>query len=75
MRQIHYWILVLACALAFGACSGGPAELLDTAQLEERQFNTAHAVELYEEIVAKHPQSKEAEIARERLQALQSPAQ
>jgi regulator of sirC expression with transglutaminase-like and TPR domain len=54
------------------ACSADPAELLDTAQLEERQHNPTHAMELYEEIVAKHPQSEAAEVARARLEVLRS---
>lgn len=62
----------LAAALLFLGCSGGPAELLDTAQFEERQFNTTHAVALYREIVEKHPDSREADLARERLEALEA---
>lgn len=64
-------IMAILLALLLAGCSGGPAELLDTAQLEERQFNADHAIELYQEIVAKHPDSKEAEVARERLRDLQ----
>lgn len=71
LQILQRFILVLLLALLLTACSGGPAELLDTAQLEERQFNADHAIELYQEIVAKHPDSKEAEVARERLRDLQ----
>jgi outer membrane protein assembly factor BamD (BamD/ComL family) len=54
------------------ACSGQSAEeLLDTARLEERQNNPAHAIELYQQIVTRYPDSEPAKIARERLQALQ----
>jgi TolA-binding protein len=67
-------VLVSLTALLI-SCSAGPDELLDTAQLEERQHNSTHAMELYEEIVAKHPGSEAAEVARARLEALRSQAQ
>ncbi len=55
------------------ACSGDKAkELLETAQFEERQMNTTHAKELYEDVIRLYPSSKEAETARARLQALQT---
>jgi regulator of sirC expression with transglutaminase-like and TPR domain len=71
--HISKLLLALLCLTALLiACSADPAELLDTAQLEERQHNPAHAMELYEEIVAKHPHSEAAEVARARLEVLRS---
>jgi outer membrane protein assembly factor BamD (BamD/ComL family) len=61
--------LVLCCFLA--ACSGdGGRSLYETAQFEEQQRNTDHAVKLYQEIVSKHPDSPYAAKATERLAQL-----
>jgi len=60
----------LALALLLAACGGGAKELLETAQFEELQRNTAHAQELYRTIVAKHPGTPQAATAAERLLAL-----
>lgn len=60
-------------ALVLGACSGkGAQELFETAQFEEKQHNLEHARKLYEEILAKHPQSEAAAKAKERLEALKA---
>ena len=62
---------VLLLSLALAGCSGDKAkELLDTAQLEERQMNVPHAKQLYEAVIRLYPSSREAEIARERLAKL-----
>jgi hypothetical protein len=64
--------LMLILVLFMAACGGPSAEeLLDTAHLEERQNNPAHAIELYQQIVTQYPDSKPAKMARERLQELQ----
>ncbi len=64
-------ILVLVLSLALAACSGDkPKELLETAELEERQHNLAHAKQLYEDLVRLYPTSPQAEIARARLTSL-----
>jgi TolA-binding protein len=70
MRQwIHIGAVVFCVVLA--ACSGDkPKELLETAELEERQHNVAHSKQLYEEIVRLYPSSPQAEIARKRLASL-----
>jgi outer membrane protein assembly factor BamD (BamD/ComL family) len=68
------WInIVFAVLLLVGttACSGDKAkELLETAELEERQMNLPHAKQLYEEVLRLYPSSKEAETARARLAKL-----
>ena len=63
-------LATLSLALLLAACGGGAAEKLETAEFEELQRNTAHARELYEEIVRTHPGSPEAAKAAERLKAL-----
>lgn len=68
------WINILFVALLLvgaTACSGDKAkELLETAELEERQMNLPHAKQLYEEVLRLYPSSKEAETARARLAKL-----
>jgi TolA-binding protein len=50
------------------SCSGDkPKELLETAELEERQHNVVHAKQLYEDLIRLYPSSPQAEIARARL--------
>jgi hypothetical protein len=61
-------LAVLALAAACGG--GGAGELMETAAFEELQNNSAHARQLYEEVVAKYPDSPEAKKAAERLRAL-----
>jgi outer membrane protein assembly factor BamD (BamD/ComL family) len=65
------FVAALLLGAALGACSGdGGTSLYETAQLEERQNNPAHARELYEEITRKYPQSDYARKAEDRLRAL-----
>ena len=70
MRQwIHIGAVVFCVALA--ACNGDkPKELLETAELEERQHNVAHAKQLYEDLIRLYPDSNHAGTARARLAAL-----
>ena len=70
MRQwVHMGAVVFCIALA--ACSGDKAkELFETAELEERQHNGAHAKQLYEDLIRLYPSSPEAEFARARLTSL-----
>jgi TolA-binding protein len=61
-------ILVLVCVLFFAACEGNRAEeLFKTAEFEELQNNTAHAEQLYKEILGKYPDSEYAVKAKERI--------
>jgi len=67
------WIRVGAVVLCFvlAACSGDkPKELLETAELEERQHDVIHAKQLYEDLVHLYPSSPQAETARKRLASL-----
>ena len=70
MNRLAAW-LVPTLLLALSSC--GPvqaAQLLETAQFEERQTNKAHARELYEEILRHYPDSAAAKTARARLTEL-----
>jgi TolA-binding protein len=61
----------LLCSLFLSGCSGDkPKELLETAELEERQMNVPHAKQLYEEVIRVYPSSPQAQTARERLAKL-----
>ena len=63
--------IILALLVMGSAC--GPdqaAQLLETAQFEERQTNKEPAKELYEEIVRRYPDSPAAQTARARLTQL-----
>jgi outer membrane protein assembly factor BamD (BamD/ComL family) len=63
--------LVVAILLACSACSPDKGkEQFDTAQFEEKQNNKEHAIQLYEEIVKKYPDSPYAKTAAERLNTL-----
>jgi TolA-binding protein len=64
--------VALLLIIAGAACSSDSAQaLFETAQFEERQNNTAHAKELYREILAKYPKSEYASRAEERLRELE----
>lgn len=61
----------LIAGLLLSGCSGDKAaELYDTAKFEELQNNREHAVQLYEEIVKKYPESEYAQKAGQRLAEL-----
>ncbi len=63
---------MMVLALGMSGCSGeNPKDLFDTAKLEELQNNPAHARELYQKIIAGHPDSEYAEKAKKRLQAME----
>ena len=67
-------VLMMLAMFAFTGCTGSSAdELFETAELEMLQKNHAHAAELYKEILNKHPESKYAQKARERLNAIEKP--
>ncbi len=64
----------LFCLLLFLVISCGPSpeQLFETAEFEVLQTNYPHATKLYQEIIAKHPDSPFAEQARARLKELQA---
>ena len=73
MDKLKKVIIIAMCvfSLAVAGCSDGGKGLYETAQLEELQNSTDHAKELYLEIIAKHPDSQYATMAKERLEALE----
>jgi hypothetical protein len=71
VRAIGCGLLMLA--LISSACSADQAaQWLETAQLEERQNNVAHAKQLYEDIIRLYPDSQAAVTARARLDELKT---
>ncbi len=71
MRQWIHIIGAVVFCVVLAACSGEkPKELLETAELEERQHNVVHAKQLYEDLVRLYPSSPQAKIARKRLLSL-----
>ena len=74
MMRLKVLLLPVVLLLIFTgvACSSDSAQaLFESAQLEERQNNTAHAKELYQEIMTKYPKSEYVSKAGERLRELQ----
>lgn len=66
-------LFLCALCLVFAGCSEQKAtELFETAAFEENQGNLSHAKQLYEELVNLYPSTKVAEIARARLEDLES---
>ena len=76
MRTHQRMSRLLFCGWLFGislllGCTGDKAkEMMETAEFEERQMNLPHAKQLYEDVIRLYPSSKEADIARTRLAAL-----
>lgn len=64
-------VTVLVLMFLLTGCTGDkPKEMLETAEFEERQMNLPHAKQLYEDLVRLYPTTREADIARSRLSAL-----
>lgn len=62
--------LTMTIMTMLAGCSSGnsrAAEIFETARFEEKQNNLEHATKLYEEIVAKYPNSPLAKEAATRL--------
>jgi outer membrane protein assembly factor BamD (BamD/ComL family) len=70
MISIRSIAFILGFLLLLG-CPGDKAKLLlEDAAFEESHMNMAQAKKIYEELVNLYPTSKEAEIARARLEAM-----
>jgi outer membrane protein assembly factor BamD (BamD/ComL family) len=63
-------VTILLALLAAACGDNGGKDLFETAQFEEKQNNVLHAKELYQDILAKYPQSEYARKAEARLQRL-----
>jgi Tetratricopeptide repeat len=70
VRRIR-WALMMFLGILAACGADQSTQWLETAQLEERQNNVAHAKQLYEDIVRLYPDSKAAVTARARLDELQ----
>ena len=65
-------VLMSACLMAVFACTSDTGDdLYKTAEFEELQNNKEHAIQLYETILEKFPESEFAIKARERLADLE----
>ncbi len=63
----------IATVTTLSACSGRSAsEILETAQLEEKQNALDHARKLYREVIEKYPGTPEAAQAKARLDEIGS---
>ncbi len=65
-------VAIMILLLFLTACSDKAAEMYDLAKFEELQNNPEHAIQLYEKIVEKYPDSPKAKEAAERLDAIAS---
>ena len=65
-------LLCALCLVVLGCSEQKAAELFEIAAFEDSQGNFSHAKELYEELVKNYPSAKVSEIARVRLEDLDS---
>lgn len=72
MRKIAQVVMIVAFVALSGCLGNNVSQLFETAKFEELQNNKEHAVQLYEEIITKHPQSEFADKAKERLSVLKA---
>ncbi len=74
MKPKFRHVLIMIAGLMFFACSAEQkaAEIFEIAAFEEVQFNTEHATQLYQEIIAKYPDTETARKARQALERLSS---
>jgi hypothetical protein len=66
MRQV-VMVIMFGLLITAGCAKDGGQALLDTAQLELKQNNLEHAVQLYWQVLEKYPNSKYAKIANKQL--------
>jgi hypothetical protein len=70
MNRLMSILMVISMFLVAGCSLDKGKELYDTAQFEEKQHNSEHACQLYEELVKKFPGTEFADKASQRLQIL-----
>lgn len=72
MKRVILSMMILL-SVSVSGCTGDKAkELMDTAILEEKQHNSDHARQLYQEIIQKYPDSSVAKDAQRRLSELKT---
>ena len=72
MTKIILALMIIAMSALSGCSGNNVSQLFETAKFEELQKNREHAVQLYEEILTKYPESEFAGKAKERLSALKT---
>ncbi len=72
MRKIALIVMIIVFVALSGCSGNNVSQLFETAKFEELQNNKDHAVQLYEEIITRHPRSEFADKAKERLAALKA---
>jgi TolA-binding protein len=72
MKLVILSLMILLSVSVSGCTGDKPKELMDTAILEEKQQNSDHARQLYQEIIQKYPDSPVAKDAQRRLSELKT---
>jgi TolA-binding protein len=75
MNHVAVWIMFALLSMGSSCGPDQATQLLETARLEERQNNMAHAKDLYEDIVRRYPDSPAAQTAKTRLDQLAEKSQ
>ena len=70
MRSLRSILCVLGLFLLAGCPSNEPTLLFENAHYEESMSNWANAKTIYEDLITRFPESKEAPLARLRLEGL-----
>ncbi len=72
MKRVILSMMILL-SVSVSGCTGDKAkDMMDTAILEEKQHNSDHARQLYQEIIQKYPDSSVAKDAQRRLSELKT---
>jgi TolA-binding protein len=72
MKRVILLMMILL-SVSVSGCTGDKAkDMMDTAILEEKQHNSDHARQLYQEIIQKYPDSSVAKDAQRRLSELKT---
>ncbi len=67
MRSVIAGMLIGLLVVSAGCSKDGGQVLIDTADLELKQNNLEHAVQLYWQVLEKYPNSKYSKIANKQL--------
>jgi outer membrane protein assembly factor BamD (BamD/ComL family) len=71
MRKAGMIVGAMSLVLLVGCSDNDAKVLFENAAFEESHMNYENAKRIYEQIIARYPTSKEAEIAKARLQDLE----
>jgi len=71
MRSLRSILCVFGLLLLLGCPGNESAVLFENAHYEESMMNWANAKAIYQDLVTRFPESKEAALARLRLESLQ----